>query len=134
MDRGSSSPGCKKTGTGRCAPPRSPLIVLLLYHPPGFLLGYCQKQPTRELPVRGDANRYGCHLPEHGWLGWSAVDLADAVVAARVCLRGRGVLPAADEHDIGQQQRIGSQSLLDGGAECGLVLDLQVQVRLAGVA
>jgi hypothetical protein len=63
-------------------------------------------QPTRELLIRGDATGAGCHLPEHGWLGWSAADPADAIVAARVCLRGRG-LPAANEHDIAQQQRIG---------------------------
>jgi hypothetical protein len=60
-------------------------------------------------------------------LGWSAADPADAIVAARVCLKGRGLLPAANKHDIAQQQRIGPQSLLSGRAEFWPVLDLQVQ-------
>jgi hypothetical protein len=33
-------------------------------------------------------------------LGWSAADPAHAIVAARVCLNGGGLLAAANEHDI----------------------------------
>ena len=36
-----------------------------------------------------------------GMFRWSAADPADAIVAARVCLQGRGLLPAINEHDIG---------------------------------
>ena len=93
----------------------------------------CPMIAHRELLVCGDATGVATP-PEHGRLGWSAADLADAIVAARVCLRGCGLLPAANEHDIAQQQRIGPQSLLSGRAEFWPVLDLQVQVRLAGVA
>jgi hypothetical protein len=58
-------------------------------------------------------------------LGWSAAGPVDAVVAARVCLGGRGWLPPAYEHDIAQQHRVGPQPE-GGGAEGGLVLDLYV--------
>jgi hypothetical protein len=87
--------------------------------------------PSYETPPR---LAIPCNRREHRRLGWSAADPAGAIVAARVCLTGRGLLPAANEHDIAQQQRISPQSLLRGRVVFWPVLDLHAQVRLAGAA
>ena len=58
-----------------------------------------------------------CHLPERG-LGWSAADPADAIVAARVCLNGRGPLPAAHEHDICAENPGGADDSLTDLGQC----------------